>query len=77
VFEPTTTLKVAFFVAVDSFTLRDEADIERFELGISTAASLAKYVIENEVPPEFSSTPDSSIYPDRRGTGRVATPGIS
>ncbi len=47
VFEPTTSLKVAFFIAVDSFTLRDDADIERFELGISTAASLAKFVIEN------------------------------
>ncbi len=47
VFEPTTTLKVAFFIAVDSFTLRDDADTERFELGISAAASLARFVIEN------------------------------
>lgn len=48
VFEPTTTLKVAIFLAIDSFKAKDseaysEAD---FELGISTAASLASYLTE-------------------------------
>jgi uncharacterized protein (DUF58 family) len=44
VFEPTTTLKVAIFVVVDSFRaigVQNEAD---FELGLSTAASVANYV---------------------------------
>ena len=48
VFEPTTTLKVAIFLAVDSF--RNELDEgyseEDFEMGISTAASIANYLTE-------------------------------
>jgi uncharacterized protein (DUF58 family) len=43
VFEPTTTLKIALFVAVDSFQSDNEND---FELGVSAAASLANYVIQ-------------------------------
>ncbi len=43
VFEPTTTLKIALFIAVDSFQSGDEND---FELGVSTAASLANYIIQ-------------------------------
>jgi len=43
VFEPTTTLKIALFVAVDSFQSGDEND---FELGISAAASLANHIIQ-------------------------------
>lgn len=43
VFEPTTTLKIALFIAVDSFQSGDEND---FELGISAAASLANYIIQ-------------------------------
>lgn len=48
VFEPTTTLKVAIFVAIDSFKAKHgevygEGD---FELGISTAASIASYLTE-------------------------------
>ena len=42
-FEPTTTLKIALFIAVDSFQSGDEND---FELGISAAASLANYIIQ-------------------------------
>ena len=47
VFEPTTTLKVALFLAVDSFKPRyGEAYIdEDFELGISAAASIANHLI--------------------------------
>jgi len=43
VFEPTTTLKIALFIAVDSFQSGDEND---FELGVSAAASLANYIIQ-------------------------------
>lgn len=45
VFEPTTTLNVALFLAVDSFQ-HDGGQDEDFELGISTAASIANYVLE-------------------------------
>lgn len=44
IFEPTTTLKVALFLAVDSFESDGAHNEEDFELGISTAASLANYV---------------------------------
>lgn len=43
VFEPTTTLKIALFIVVDSFQSGDEND---FELGVSAAASLANYIIQ-------------------------------
>ena len=46
VFEPTTTLNVALFVAVDSFQHDETHDEEDFELGISTAASVANHIIE-------------------------------
>jgi len=48
VFEPTTTLKVALFVAVDSFKSGhgDVHSEEEFELGISAAASIANYLTE-------------------------------
>jgi len=48
VFEPTTTLKVAIFLVVDSFKAR-QGEVHReedFELGISTAASIASYLTE-------------------------------
>jgi uncharacterized protein (DUF58 family) len=48
VFEPTTTLKVAIFLAVDSFR-PGQGEIfndENFELGVSAAASIAGYLIE-------------------------------
>jgi uncharacterized protein (DUF58 family) len=48
VFEPTTTLKVAIFLAVDSFK-SGQGEIfneENFELGVSAAASIAGYLIE-------------------------------
>jgi len=43
VFEPTTTLKIALFIVVNSFQSGDEND---FELGVSAAASLANYIIQ-------------------------------
>ncbi len=51
VFEPTTTLNVAIFLAVDSFQQNMQGVVqgivnEEFELGISLAASLANYVLE-------------------------------
>jgi uncharacterized protein (DUF58 family) len=45
VFEPTTTLKVALFLAVDSFQ-GDGVSEDDFELGISTAASVANYIVQ-------------------------------
>lgn len=51
VFEPTTTLKVALFLAVDSFQHNDGANSEQdFELGISTVASIANYVVQQRSP---------------------------
>jgi uncharacterized protein (DUF58 family) len=46
VFEPTTTLKVVIFLAGDSFPVDGEDAEEDFELGVSTAASIAYYVNE-------------------------------
>jgi len=45
VFEPTTTLKVALFLMVDSFAGNDPDD---FEVGVSMAASMANYVIQGK-----------------------------
>jgi uncharacterized protein (DUF58 family) len=50
VFEPTTTLKVALFLAIDSFEHDGLYNEEDFELGISTAASIANYVTEQGSP---------------------------
>jgi len=51
VFEPTTTLKVALFLAVDSFQDNDGVNTEEdFELGISTVASIANYVVQQRSP---------------------------
>jgi uncharacterized protein (DUF58 family) len=46
VFEPTTTLKVASFLAVDSFQYNGQWNEDKLELGISTAASLASYLVD-------------------------------
>jgi uncharacterized protein (DUF58 family) len=46
VFEPTTTLDVAMFLSVDSFNTEDTKDDNDFELGISTAASLTRYLLD-------------------------------
>jgi uncharacterized protein (DUF58 family) len=46
VFEPTTTLKVALFLAVGSFWHDEPESEEDFELGISTAASVANHLME-------------------------------
>jgi len=46
VFEPTTTLKAALFLAIDSFQHDGPQDEENFELGISTAASVANHLTE-------------------------------
>lgn len=50
VFEPTTTLKVVLFLAIDSFEHDGVHNEEDFELGISTAASIANYVTERGSP---------------------------
>lgn len=47
VFEPTTTLKVSLFLALDSFMEDGKMGEDNLELGISAAASIAKYVIDN------------------------------
>jgi len=46
VFEPTTTLKVALFLAIDSFQHDEAQSGEDLELGISTAASVANHLVE-------------------------------
>jgi uncharacterized protein (DUF58 family) len=46
VFEPTTTLKLALFMAIDSFEHHGGYREDDLELAISTAASIANYVTE-------------------------------
>jgi len=46
VFEPTTTLKMALFMAIDSFEHNGAENEDNLELAISTAASIANYVTE-------------------------------
>ena len=46
VFEPTTTLKLALFMAIDSFKSDSMYHEDELELAISTAASVANYAIE-------------------------------
>ena len=58
VFEPTTTLKIALFIAVDSFQSGDEND---FELGVSAAASLANYIIQKRSQVGLFANASSSI----------------
>jgi len=48
IFEPTTSLKVAIFLAVDSFQVDGYWQYEDEELGISAAASLSNYLIEKK-----------------------------
>jgi uncharacterized protein (DUF58 family) len=50
VFEFTTNLKVSLLLAVDSFQWTDSRREENFELAVSTAASIAYYLIENGTP---------------------------
>ena len=50
VFEPTTTLKVILFLAVDSFHGDGVNNEDDFELGISTVASIANYVVQQRSP---------------------------
>lgn len=45
VFEPTTTLKVALFLATDSFQGEGISE-DDFELGVSTAASVANFIMQ-------------------------------
>jgi len=49
-FEPTTTHQVILFLAVDSFRNQEDEDNEEFELGISTAASIASYLTDYSNP---------------------------
>lgn len=46
IFEPTTTLRVGLFLVMDSFRDTGTWKNQELELGISTAASLAKFLIE-------------------------------
>ena len=48
VFEPTTTLRAAVFLAVDSFQNNGERGEDDFELGVSTAASVANYLVQKQ-----------------------------
>ncbi len=51
VFEPTTTLDVAVFLAIDSFKYPGGLKADDLEFGISTAASIANYVITEQRSP--------------------------
>ena len=59
VFEPTTTLKIALFIVVDSFQSGDEDD---FELGVSAAASLANYIIQKRSQVGLFANARSSVF---------------
>ena len=50
VYEPTTTLKVALFLAIDSFPQDGARSRDDFEFGISLAASLANHLIDKDNP---------------------------
>jgi uncharacterized protein (DUF58 family) len=50
VFEPTTSLKIALFLAIDSFQNGELCNEETLELGISTAASLASHAAQRHYP---------------------------
>jgi len=50
VFEPTTSFKVALFLSVESFHHNQTFDEETFELAISTAASVAHFVVKRGSP---------------------------
>lgn len=50
VFEPTTTLNVALFLATESFQYYGTFNEDDFELGISIAASIASYITEQGSP---------------------------
>ena len=50
IFEPTTTFKVAMFLDVDSFQRNGTFDEGLFELGISTAATIAYHLSEQGSP---------------------------
>lgn len=50
VFEPTTTLKAAIFLGVDTYNHFSPEDETDFELGISTAASIANFVADKASP---------------------------
>ena len=48
IFEPTPTQDIAVFLAVDSFKDQGNLHLDDFELGISTAASIASYIISEQ-----------------------------
>jgi uncharacterized protein (DUF58 family) len=48
IFEPSTTLRAAIFLAVDSFPDENQANRDALELGISAAASLANSLLEKK-----------------------------
>lgn len=50
VFEPTTTLKVILFLAVDSFQHDGVSSEDDFELGISAVASVANHIVQQRSP---------------------------
>jgi uncharacterized protein (DUF58 family) len=50
IYEPSTTLQVALFLAVDSFSGTVAHGEEEFELGISVAASLASHLTRQDSP---------------------------
>jgi uncharacterized protein (DUF58 family) len=48
IFEPSTTLRAAIFLAVDSFQKEGIWDLKEMETGICAAASLANHILENK-----------------------------
>jgi len=50
VFEPTTTLKVSLFLAGDGYLPDAPRSEEEFELAVSTAASIARHLIDQGIP---------------------------
>lgn len=75
VFEPTTTLKVAIFLAFDSNSAAE--DEEGFELCISTAASVASYLTERRsavglfVNSRLADSRQPAMLPPGTGTGQL------
>lgn len=73
VFEPTTTLKVILFLAVDTFWADGWKKEDEFELGISAAASIANYVVQQRSPVGLFA---NTLLPDSKQPVRIK-PGSS
>jgi len=78
-FEPTTTLNVALFLAIDSFQRYGACNEDDFELGISTTASIASHISEQRNPVGLyvntlqADTEQSVVIPPGSSSGQIVS----